>query len=472
MPSGPEVFHDNASPPPSASLPSPSQHGAGEYGLRRGVLSPLETVAQSVSAMAPTTSPAMTIPLVFALAGNGTWLDYILATAVMTLIAVLIGCFARRSASPGSLYTYAASLLPRWASAPAGWALLLAYIATGCSVAGGFIRYANILLHAACGRHLPPVVWVAIAVLVSAAMAWRDIRLSTRAMLWMEAASVACIAIIIVAVLWKHGLHIDLAQMHLRGASGSGMRLGLVLALFSFVGFESATTLGEEAHNPLKTIPRALLQCVLVLGVLFITSAYAEVLGFHGLPETLDKSAAPFHVLAGQAGAPVLGLAVDAGAMVSLFAGTLACITAASRVLLLMAHNRLTPSVLTRIHSRNETPHIAVLAISVVMLVVTASMAWRGIDSADIYGWMGALAVYGFLTAYALVCVAVPKLLRADNALTPLWMVLAGTGVVAILLALAGTLYPVPDPPYRWLPYIFLGYMIAGMGWSLGVQRS
>ena len=37
--------------------------------------------------------------------------------------------------------------------------------------------------------------------------------------------------------------------------TGSGLRLGLVLALFSFVGFESATTLGSEAHNPLKTIP-------------------------------------------------------------------------------------------------------------------------------------------------------------------------------------------------------------------------
>jgi len=39
--------------------------------------------------------------------------------------------------------------------------------------------------------------------------------------------------------------------------TGSGLRLGLVLALFSSVGFESATALGSEARNPLKTIPRA-----------------------------------------------------------------------------------------------------------------------------------------------------------------------------------------------------------------------
>ena len=45
----------------------------GSYGLRREVLSPRETLAQSVSTMAPTTTPVATIPLVCALAGNGTW---------------------------------------------------------------------------------------------------------------------------------------------------------------------------------------------------------------------------------------------------------------------------------------------------------------------------------------------------------------------------------------------------------------
>src|SRR5882724_4406945 len=59
------------------------------YGLRRGVLSPMETLAQSVSTIAPTTTPAATIPLVCALAGNGTWLAYLLAT--MAVLLALVG---------------------------------------------------------------------------------------------------------------------------------------------------------------------------------------------------------------------------------------------------------------------------------------------------------------------------------------------------------------------------------------------
>jgi len=59
-----------------------------DYGLRREILSPMETLAQSVSPMAPTTTPAATIPLVCALAANGTWLAYVLATVAVLLVAL------------------------------------------------------------------------------------------------------------------------------------------------------------------------------------------------------------------------------------------------------------------------------------------------------------------------------------------------------------------------------------------------
>ena len=45
--------------------------------------------------MAPTTTPVATIPLVCALAGNGTWLAYVLATAAVLLVASCIARYAR-----------------------------------------------------------------------------------------------------------------------------------------------------------------------------------------------------------------------------------------------------------------------------------------------------------------------------------------------------------------------------------------
>jgi len=442
------------------------------YGLRCGILSPAETLAQSVSAIAPTTTPAMTIPLVFAMAGTGTWLVYLMATAGMTLIGLLIGCFARRSASPGSLYKYVTESLPDWASGLAGWALLLAYITTAVSVTGGFVQYANVLIQAGTGKTAPAALLATVAILIASAMAYRDIRLSARSMLWLEAASVGCILVIVALVLAHHGLHIDTAQFRLRGASVSGMRLGMVLALFSFVGFESATALGEEARNPLKTIPRAVLESAIGLGFLFVVCAYTEVLGFRGSSVTLDQSAAPFHILAQQVGVSALGIAVDVGAMMSMFACVLACMTASARVLLTMSHNGLTHVHLTRTHHRNETPHIAVLVTGIATFALTLALALRGVSGSDIYGWMGSLATYGFLTAYALVCLAVPSFLRREGALTMLWLVLSGAGFIAMLLAIAGSVYPVPTGAYRWLPYIYLSYLAAGWLWNRGRNRT
>src|ERR1700746_2505309 len=114
---------NNASP---TTLDSP-QLSPKLYGLRREILSPMETLAQSVSTIAPTTTPAATIPLVCALAGNGTWLAYLLATAVILLVALGISKFARYSSSPGSLYRYASMILPPSLGATAAWSLLLAY---------------------------------------------------------------------------------------------------------------------------------------------------------------------------------------------------------------------------------------------------------------------------------------------------------------------------------------------------------
>src|SRR5579863_7351671 len=94
----------------SAEQTGSVQIKVGDYGLRGEALSPMETLAQSVSTIAPTSTPAATIPLVAALAGNGTWLAYLLAIVAILLVAWCISRFAKYSASPGSLYTYASMI--------------------------------------------------------------------------------------------------------------------------------------------------------------------------------------------------------------------------------------------------------------------------------------------------------------------------------------------------------------------------
>src|ERR1700678_717617 len=444
---------------------APQRSDLTHYGLRREILSPMETLAQSVSTIAPTSTPAATIPLVCALAGNGTWLAYVLATVAIVLVALCIGRYARHSASPGSLYTYASMTLPPWLAATVAWSLLLAYVTTGSSVIGGFYHYGNILLQDATGHVYSAVLLAVLVTGVSIWIAYRDVKISARLMLWIEATSATVIVIVVVLLLVRHGWHLDWEQLHLHGMTGSGLRLGLVLAIFSFVGFESATTLGSEASNPLRTIPRAVVQSSILAGAFFVLCAYAEVLGFHTVGQDLGASQDPMHVVARVSGVPWLGLLIDMGVLVSLFAATLGCITAAARVLLLMAHNGLAHSSFRTTHARNQTPSRAVVITGAAALLPVAILAARGASGLDVYGWLGSLATYGFIVAYGLVCAGLPHYLRSHGVFRPGAQVIPWLAGIAMLLALVGNLYPMPEGPYGKLPYIYLVYLSAGLLW-------
>ncbi|MGH9679697.1 MAG: APC family permease, partial [Candidatus Acidiferrales bacterium] len=328
-----------------------------------------------------------------------------------------------------------------------------------------FYHYANILLHDAGLRAASPVFLALLVTGIAGWIAWRDVKVSARFMLWIEAVSVSLILFVIVLLLIRQGRHIDLPQLHLAGMSGSGLRLGLVMALFSFVGFESATTLGAEAREPMKTIPRAVIQSALLCGAIFTMCAYTEVLGLRAAGQTLGESSAPMRVLAQVGGVGMLGALIDLGALVSLFACTLACITAAARVLLLMSHGGLAHESLRATHARNETPSRAIIVTGIAAALPVAILAARGAEGLDVYGWLGSLGTYGFIVAYGLTCAALPRYLRMHGACRPGSRVISILACTAMLLALIGNLYPVPEGPYGKLPYVYLAYLAVGLAW-------
>jgi amino acid transporter len=168
----------------------------------------------------------------------------------------------------------------------------------------------------------------------------------------------------------------------------------------------------------------------------------------------------------------VLGILIDIGALVSMFAGTLACITAAARVLLRMAHDGLAHDSLRTTHARNHTPSRAVAMTGIAAVLPVAALAYRGASGLDVYGWLGALATYGFIVAYALVCLALPRYLRQHDAFHAGAQIAPWLAAAAMLLALVGNLYPVPEGPYGKLPYIYLAYLVAGLGWFAVRARS
>jgi amino acid transporter len=450
-----------------------AQAEAGEkFGLHAGVLGPLETLAQSVSAIAPSTTPSLTIPLVFALAGRATWFVYLLATLAMLLVGFCVSRFARLSASPGSLYSYTASTLPPIFGAASAWGLLLAYLATGCSVAGGALYYSRVLGQQFLHWSPPALATLALVCAVAAAIAWRDVKLSAETMLWIEAVSVSLIVIVLAVLPVRLGFHFDPDQFRLGETPFAGLGPALVLSIFSFVGFESATTLGGEARNPTRTIPRAVLQCALLSGVFFMLCSYSEVLGFRGQSNQLSSAASPLHLLAARAGIAPLGIAIDFGAAVSMFACVLACTNAAARVLMRMARGALLPQAFERTNTRHGTPGAAIALSAALMLAATGALYLGGVSGAEMYDLFGSLSVFGFLTAYALVAVALPFARRARGQHSSLVTAASILAVLAVLLIGVFDLKSTADPVHARIPYIYLGYIVVGIAWYLARRKA
>jgi amino acid transporter len=134
-------------------------------------------------------------------------------------------------------------------------------------------------------------------------------------------------------------------------------------------------------------------------------------------------------------------------------------------VLLLMSHNGLAHGSLRTTHALNKTPGRAIIVTGLAALLPVAVLAARGASGLDVYGWMGSLATYGFIVTYALVCIALPRYLRDRGVFRQGAQIIPWMACAAMVLALAGNLYPVPEGPYGKLPYIYLAYLAAGLLW-------
>ncbi len=131
-----------------------------------------------------------------------------------------------------------------------------------------------------------------------------------------------------------------------------------------------------------------------------------------------------------------------------------------------MGRNGALHSELGEAHEQNCTPHRAVLLSSIAAFVPAGIMTLRGISLFDIYGLLGTLATFGFVTAYILVSAAAPLYLRSQGLLTTQAIGISVLAVAAMGAALLGSLYPVPAAPYSLLPYLYVALLLGGFAWS------
>jgi amino acid transporter len=431
--------------------------------LKPNCLNFKELLAQNIALISPTMTAALIVPLMFSNTANISWLSYAVGTVMLLFVAFNLNQFARRSTNSGSMYSYTCAGLGFGGGTLCGWCLVWAYLFIGLAGTTGFTIFAGKLLEMI---HVsaPPVVLFAVCLGMSFILAYKDIKISTLVMLGLEAFSCFFILVLSFIVLGHHHFAIDSAQFSMKGVSFLSLGMGVVVAIFSLVGFESSTAFGEEAVNPLKTIPRSINWSLLATGAFFVFITYVEVLGTRGYKDPLDKIDAPLNVLATMYNVPALAPLLSAGAMFSFFALASSCMNAGARVMFAMGRHDFFHKSTSTAHATHGTPHVALTVMTIVMFVVVTFCKYAfKMDVLDAFNDAGTMGAFGFLGAYFLITLAAPVYLKKLNELKPRDIVMCAAAIVLMVIPAIGSVYPVPDPPVRYFPYIFLVYLIIGV---------
>jgi amino acid transporter len=446
-------------------------------GLRRN-LSVWQAVGISVALMAPSMAININPQGTASLIGRATPLAFFLAAIAVLLIAYVFVRLCQYYRHAGSVYMFAGATLGPRAGAVAGLGLMGTYIfyALVTSSAAGIFG-AAFLDALGIWTHQPwwaGFVVGAVALGLALLLTILPARNATTILLSVEGVTVLLIVLIGAVVLVRMltgsapgNAHFTMSVFEVEpGTSPSTLFLGIIFGLLSFAGFEAAATLGEEAHNPRRDIPRAILGTAIFGGIYFTVMTAIEMMAFGTGKAGVSKFVSS-PALVGDLGTSYIGAgvgdAVTLGAAVSAFACCLACVVGAARLMFAIARDLSPGHSLGRTGSYGTPTAAAVFVTATVAAIAVICAVFFGAHPFDTFFWSGTIGTLILLVAYVLATIGCIKLVFVDKKLTvPTWQVVIP---VLALLMLCYTIYrnvfPYPTSgPARFFPVVAFGWLI------------
>jgi amino acid transporter len=456
-----------------ATTPAQKSAKAGP-GLKRS-LSVWSAVGLSLALMAP--SMAANINPQGAIgAGRAVPLAFLIAAIGVLFVAYTFVRLCQYYRHAGSAYAFVGATLGPRAGVIAGWGLTGTYVFYAVTTAGAAgIFGAGLLDSLGIWKNQPdwaPMLFVAVALALALLLAALPARGGTNVLLIVEVCTVALILIVTVVVLVKMLIHsapggstftwsvFSLAP----GTPVSALFLGVVFGFLSFAGFEASATLGEEAHNPSRDIPRAILGVAIFGGIYFVVVTAVEMMGFG----TSAKGIAAFGSspsLLGDLGSSYVGSwvgnVITAGTTVSAFGCCLASTVAAARMVYAMSRDSIGERGTGAAHSRYGTPVAATGVVTVMAVIVFVVYVIVSASPSQVaehaFFWSGTIGTLILLVVYVLATIGMTLLVfvRRQMPSVPMWQVIIPVlGIVVLGYTLYRNVYPYPTGDGYWFPIV------------------
>ncbi|MFF4348922.1 amino acid permease [Streptomyces sp. NPDC001530] len=404
-------------------------------------------------------------------AGPAIVVSFVLAGVTALFSALSYAELAGMIPGSGSSYSYAYATLGELVAWVCGWCLILEYGVSVAAVAVGWGQYVNELLELTVGVTLPDtlsappgdggVLNIPAAAIVVLAMVvlLRGARESAVANTLMVGVKIAALVMFcaVAFTAFRAGNFTPLFPL-----GTAGMSAGAASLFFSYIGFDAASTAGEEAKNPQRDLPRAIILSLVLVTALYVLVAVAALGAmpwqqFEGTEATLSEV-----LVRSVGGGDLWPILLSIGAVVATTSVVLTVQYGQIRILFAMSRDGLVPPLFSKVHPTTGVPRANTVIVSAFIAVLAALVP------------LGALAdatSIGTLFAFMLVNLAVVLLRRRSpdaprsfrvpfSPVTPI----LGVGFCAYMLCSLGT-----DTWVAFGAWMAVGLVIY---WLYGIKNS
>jgi len=314
------------------------------------------------------------------IAGPALILSFVLAAVTCVFSALCYAELASAIPVAGSAYTYAYATLGEIIAWIIGWDLILEYGVSVAAVAVGWGANFNIFLHEAFGFAIPaslstarekggilnlPAVFIVLAIML---LLIRGAKESARVNTIMVFVKLIVLGFFIVLAFANfHSGNLTPFAPHGR----DGIVTAASIVFFAFIGFDAISTGSEEAQNPGRALPIAIIGALGIATALYVAVSVGAV-GL--LPAAkLEKSEAPL-ATALQSGAGISWAAavLAFGAVVSITSVILAVYYGQTRIFFSMARDGLMPPRLAKVSPRTGAPVIITVTFGILIAILAA----------------------------------------------------------------------------------------------------
>ncbi|MEV6305247.1 amino acid permease [Actinoplanes sp. NPDC051861] len=393
------------------------------------------------------------------IAGPAVILSFVLAAVACAFSALSYAELASSIPVSGSAYTYAYATLGELVAWIIGWDLILEYGVSVAAIAVGWGGNLNAFLDAAFGFALPdaiatspedggvfnlPAVFIVLAITL---LLVRGVTESVRVNLIMVVIKLTVLVFFIVVAFanFSTGNFSPFAP-----AGVDGITAAAAIIFFAYIGFDAVSTGSEEARNPAKDLPIAILGSLIICTIFYVLT----VVGAIGIatPEQMSGSDAPLATALDEgAGLGWAAAILALGAVVAITSVVLVIFYGQTRIFFAMCRDGLLPRRLAAVNQRYGTPARLTIILGVLIAILAALVP---------LGTIVELVNIGTLFAFVLVNIGVIVLRRTRPDMPRPYRV--PWSPVLPIIGIAFAVYLMSDLPWdTWIR--FIAWLVVGL---------